>query len=204
MHWTFYIALFALVFCNIACIIHFFRIIGLGKPADLSKKAGNTRKAILYSFTGAMNPAKKESAFLHLPTYSAGIIYHIGTFTSIIVFMLIMIGINIIAPFSTVLIVLFLASGISGAAILVKRIVNHNLRALSNPDDFISNIMVTLYHFVTALMLSRPEILPYYFSLSALLLIYLPVGKLKHTVYFFAARYHLGFFYGWRGVWPPK
>ena len=29
------------------------------------------------------------------------------------------------------------------------------------------------------------------------------VGKLKHVVYFFAARYHLGFFYGWRNVWPP-
>jgi hypothetical protein len=30
----------------------------------------------------------------------------------------------------------------------------------------------------------------------------MPLGKLRHVVYYFAARYHLGFFYGWRNVWP--
>jgi hypothetical protein len=34
-------------------------------------------------------------------------------------------------------------------------------------------------------------------------MLYIPAGKLRHTVYFFAARYHLGYFFGWRGVWPP-
>ena len=32
----------------------------------------------------------------------------------------------------------------------------------------------------------------------------MPLGKLRHAVYYFAARYHLGFFYGWRNVWPNK
>jgi len=41
----------------------------------------------------------------------------------------------------------------------------------------------------------------YYIS-SILLFLYMPLGKLRHAVYYFAARYHLGFFYGWRNVWP--
>jgi hypothetical protein len=41
-----------------------------------------------------------------------------------------------------------------------------------------------------------------YFIIAAVLWLYFPVGKLRHVVYFFAARYHLGFFFGRRGVWP--
>jgi hypothetical protein len=44
----------------------------------------------------------------------------------------------------------------------------------------------------------------YYFIFAGVLFLYLPSGKLKHSLYFFAARYHLGFFYGWRGIWPLK
>jgi len=43
-----------------------------------------------------------------------------------------------------------------------------------------------------------------YYVTAALLLLYIPVGKLRHLVYFFAARYQLGYFYGWRGSWPPS
>ena len=39
---------------------------------------------------------------------------------------------------------------------------------------------------------------------AAALFFYLPLGKLKHLVYFFAARYQLGIFYGRRGVWPAR
>ena len=43
-----------------------------------------------------------------------------------------------------------------------------------------------------------------YYIITTILLLYMPVGKLKHLVYYFSARYHLGFFYGWRNVWPQK
>jgi nitrate reductase gamma subunit len=43
-----------------------------------------------------------------------------------------------------------------------------------------------------------------YYFISIILFLYLPFGKLKHAVYYFAARYHLGFFYGWRNTWKPK
>jgi hypothetical protein len=204
MYWYHWFSLGSLGICLAASLIYFIRLIGMGKPSDYSLPAGNVASSIQYSFTGAMNPVKKESAYLHLPTYVAGIIYHLGTFLSIILFFLIWAGINL--PKTWVFsIVLFLTFSFScGTGILIKRMVKKGLRDLSNPDDYISNLLVTLFQIMTVVILMWDQFNPVYFILSGLLLIYFPFGKLKHAIYFFAARYHLGFFYGWRGVWPPK
>ena len=55
-------------------------------PKDLSQETGSVKKGIIYSFTGAMSPTAKESAYLHLPTYVAGLLYHAGIFTSLLFF----------------------------------------------------------------------------------------------------------------------
>ena len=184
------------------CFYHFFKIIRLGKPNDFAQPAGMIGPAVTYSFTGGMSPRKKESAYLHLPTYAAGIVYHLGTFISIALFfcflsdLLFSRGINFI--FSAFL----LLSGCCGIGVFIKRIVKPNLRSLSNPDDYISNLLVTAFQMGTAVFLFFPN--PSYFVLAALLMLYFPAGKLKHAVNFFAARYQLGVFFGRRGVWPPE
>jgi len=147
---------------------------------------------------------KKESAFLHLPTYISGILYHLGTFLSIFLFFFILAQVVLPGIFAYLFSGFFLITGGCGIGILIKRFVKHELRSLSSPDDYISNLLVTLFQILTALGLLFPAILPAYFILASMLLLYFPVGKLKHAIYFFAARYHLGLFYGWRGVWPPK
>lgn len=190
--------------CIISCIIHTLRLIRNGNPVDYSHSIGNLGPAIKYAYTGAMSPAKKESAYLHLPTYTAGLLYHMATFLSLFLFIVFLIGIKITGIFSYIFLAVLLIGGISGTGILIKRMVVSQLRYLSNPDDYISNLLVTLIQFATAAIIVFPEISIWYYLLVSLLFLYLPLGKLKHTVYFFAARYHLGFFYGWRGVWPPK
>lgn len=198
------VAIIALIFCLISCIYHIVRLIKLGGPTDLSQKRGNTGSAIFFSYTGAMSPTKKESAYLHLPTYTSGIIYHLGTFLSIILFFVNLLGIAISGPLKIIGAIFLLLSVSCGVGIFIKRVVSKKLRSLSNPDDFFANILVTLFQLLTAITLIFNNYASLYFILSSLLLIYLPAGKLKHAIYFFAARYHLGFFYGWRGVWPPK
>jgi hypothetical protein len=197
-------ALGSLTVCLLICFYHFIRIVRLGKPKDFSKPLGETGPAVMYAFTKAMDPRKKESAFLHLPTYTAGILYHLGTFLSIVLFLLFLLKIEPQGMLRWLIIGFLALSGGSGLAILIKRIIKKELRALSNPDDFISNFLVTMVQLITALTLFDVMFFPVYFIVVSILLLYLPVGKLKHTVYFFAARYHLGNFYGWRGVWPPK
>lgn len=215
-------AIAALVICLTACLLHLTRIIRLGKPKDFARQAPQKGNAVFYAFTGAMSPAKKESAYLHLPTYTAGILYHLGTFLSFFLFFFILADRLPSGWFSGLIIAYLLVSTISGIAIFIKRIVKKELRYLSNPDDFISNFLVTSFQFMTLTMIFLISPLPIisssplhvllasfspaihwsYYFIFILLTLYTPIGKLRHLVYFFAARYHLGYFFGWRGVWP--
>jgi nitrate reductase gamma subunit len=202
MTWYILLTYISLGLCLTAYCYQLIRIILLGAPIEYSKPIGSEKSGISYSFTGAMSPRKKESAYLHLPTYTAGMIYHLGTFAAIALFFLILLNVKLHEYLNIILIAFLILSALCGLAILIKRMVKKELRFLSNPDDYISNILVSLFHIATAYYLFKCS--PFYFVLVSLLLLYLPVGKLKHSLYFFAARYHLGFFYGRRGVWPPN
>lgn len=204
MEWYHWLAIISALICLSSLVIHGLRVVRYGAPKDYSKKIGDTNKAIRYAYTGAMSPVKKESAFLYLPTYTAGILYHIGTFLSLFLFILFLFNICPQGSLAYIVAALLAITGLSGIGILIKRMSKQQLRALSNPDDYISNILVSLVQLMTAITVIKPDLSMVYFVLISILFLYLPMGKLKHTVYFFAARYHLGFFYGWRGVWPPK
>lgn len=202
MEWYHLLTLLALATCLISCLFHLVRLFHLGKPKDYSEQAGEIPAAVYYSFTGGMSPAKKESAFLHLPTYTAGIIYHIGTFLCIGLFILFWFVPEIPLIINQALSAFLVLSIVCGIGIFIKRLVKSELKSLSNPDDYISNALVTLFQAATLVFLH--SFTPVYYVIVSILLFYLPLGKLKHTLYFFAARYHLGFFYGRRGVWPPN
>lgn len=199
-----WLSLLAFTVCLVSCIYHFVRLVRLGKPQDYSKPMGAVDPAVRYAFFRAMDPRKKESAYLHLPTYTAGILYHLGTFLSLSLFILFLFKVEPHGMARLLIIGFLIITGLSGLAILLKRLIKKELKALSNPDDYVSNILVTAVQLMTAISLYNPRFLPWYFILVSIFFLYLPLGKLKHTVFFFAARYHLGYFYGWRGVWPPK
>ena len=204
MEWYQWLTIVALSICFLSCIFHFYRIISLGQAPEYAKRAGHIGKAVRYSFTGAMSPRVKESAYMHMPTYMAGIMYHLGTFLALFLFFLIFLDVQIGIWAIRITMVFLVISGLCGLGVLIKRISKYELRSLSNPDDYISNILVTAFQLITALYLYNPATAEIYYITSAILLLYFPVGKLKHAIYFFAARYHLGIFYGSRGVWPPK
>mgnify|MGYP001809631473 FL=1 len=190
--------------CAAACLFHACRLIKLGLPKDYSVKSGNVNDAIKYSFTGAMSPKEKESAYMHLPTYTLGILYHIGTFVAIPLLILVMLGYSLPKTFASLAGIALCITSAAGFGILLKRVFVKKLAALSNPDDYISNVLVSIFQASIALTLFIPAYATATFIIASCLFLYLPVGKLKHAVYFFAARIHLGYFYGWRGVWPPQ
>ncbi len=204
------VSLVALVFCFVMMLGHFVRIIRLGKPKDFSVPSGSVAKGVAYANTVAMMPANKESAYMHLPTYTAGILYHLGTFLSLLLFVLSLFNLNAYYPqwLNLLLAACLLVSGICGIVLLIKRFANKNLHSLANPDDYLSNLFTTLLHLATACYLAFAgcccSVFYIYYISATLLFLYMPFGKLKHVVYYFAARYHLGFFYGWRNVWPPQ
>lgn len=207
-----YFAIAAAAICICSLFVFFLKIIRLGKPNDLSEKIGNTGKGILYSNTVAMMPQNKESAYLHIPGYAAGMLFHIGTFLSMLIFVL------SFFPFFTrwisgadkihLIIPVFLAvTCICGFILLFRRAFSKDLKPLSNPDDYISNILISTFQLFTMFYLLAPGCccMPTaYYVICILLFLYFPLGKLRHLVYYFSARYHLGFFYGWRNVWPKN
>jgi len=199
-----YLALSALLLCLIGLSYHFVRLVRLGAPKDFSRPRGKPASAIAYSFLGAMSPAKKESAYLHVPTYTAGLLYHAGTFAAIILFFPLFLHARLDGWLRGILVGILMLSGLSGVGILIKRIAVKKLRFLSNLDDYVSNVLVTFLHFLTLAALVAEAVAPLYFLCVSILLLYLPFGKLKHALYFFAARYQLGLFYGRRGIWPLR
>lgn len=202
MSWQQWLSLGSLAVCLISLTYHFARLIRLGKPRDLARPAGAESDGIRYSFTTGMSPRKKESAYLHLPTYAAGMIYHTGTFLAFGLFILITFGFDPSDLWSGILSGYLLVSLLSGLFILIKRAAVRKLRILSNPDDYISNILASSFQGASIVFLFAglaAETL--YYVIASLLFLYLPLGKLKHLVYFFAARYQLGLFFGRRGVW---
>jgi len=186
----------------ISAIYSIVQIIVLGS-SDPSKSAGRTGPAVVYALTASMSPLKKESSYLHLPTYTAGILFHIGTFLS---FMLLFIHFIELSPgrsLTVIFSVVLLGTAACGVGILVKRAVRSEMRMLSTPDDYASNILVTGFQLLSAAALQRENCLPVLFVYGALLFLYVPVSKLRHTIYFITSRIYLGLVFGKRGVWPP-
>ena len=171
---------------------------------SLAAKRGDIPPAIFYSFTGAMLPWKKETAGLHPVSYALGIGYHAGIFLSFIWLVLLFFNLRLpgtVASVSAVLLALF---SLCGLALLVKRVATPAMRYFSNPDDYFSNIIATGFVALTAAALRERGAVPALFVYAGVLFLYIPVGKLRHAVYFALARIYLGLFYGRRGVWPRE
>ena len=222
MNYFMYLPYFALLFCITMCFMQFLCLLRLGAPKDLSEKSGSVAAGVRYSNTTAMLPAQKESAYKHLPTYTAGILFHLGSFLTLILFLLLF----FVTAWDFFFEQTLLSSGIAlflwltsccGTGLIIKRLISKKLRPISNIDDYLSVILTTLLHIISALLFTifalhehffnivyANIILWAYFIIFTPFFLYLPFGKLKHAVYYFAARYHLGFFYGRRGTWPPS
>ena len=203
-----WITLGALAFCSLILGLRLLGLLRKGAPKDLSRPSGSVAKGVVYSCTLAMMPWHKESAYLHLPTYIGGICLHSGILLGFIFLLwslcttLFHIGWVLPSLVLYILSALLLAAALCGLAMLGKRIIKKDLRALSLPDDYISNGLVSLFLLASSAFLLGKIAPQCYYIISALLFFWLPIGKTRHVLYFFAARYHLGFFYGRRGSWP--
>ncbi len=172
-------------------------------PADRSPIKGSLPKGIQYAFTTGMLPWAKESTRLHMIAYLRGIGFHIGIFAAI--------GTVLISPFRESLPPLLFPTlfwtltlgALLGAAGGIMRIAEHNLRRLSLPDDHFAVWLTTLFITAAGLAaLSETFLVPMYY-ISAVTFVYIPLGKIRHCLYFFFSRIFFGKFFGRRAVFPP-
>jgi hypothetical protein len=174
-----------------------------GSPETCAPARGSARRGIAYALGRGLLPWEKESARHHLVTYSAGILYHVGIFSAFAVLAALTASYSPPRPI-VLLIRLGLATGlVSGVGLLGKRAALPLSRALSRLDDYAANLLVDLFlAFALAASLDVRAAVPF-MTLSVILLLYIPMGKIRHCVFFFRSRINFGRLLGRRGVLPP-
>lgn len=207
-----------------ALSLQFRRMRAFGPRAYFAVPAADARRGVFYAFGPGMSPAAKESARDHPLVYAAGMAYHSGIFAAFASLALALLGapggsspdaalpgagesrLALDASLRTagsVLGILGVLGGVAGSGLLARRIATRNLRRLSRPDDYLSNLLATLFAALGGLGAFAPSLRPVFLAAAIALLFYLPLGKIRHCLFFFSTRYHLGVLFGRRGTFPP-
>ena len=157
-----------------------------------------------YAFGAGMMPWEKERARRHLVTYVSGFVYHFGIFaaffhlfTSLLAFP--------VPDLILKLIQIFMLGGlVCGLGLLVKRSLYRFMRSISCPDDFLANILVDGFVLFALLDTLVAGIQAYFWGMAMVLLLYIPLGKIRHCFFFFYSRILFGIFFGKRGIYPKN
>lgn len=171
-------------------------------PVDRTPAKGNPRRGVAYALTLGMAPWSKESTRLHAVAYLRGVGFHLAVF----------LGLAAVAaspwwPVVSGQVRLGVAVGLAAGAILgiagsLMRLVEVHLRTISTPDDHFAVAWVTFFLTVTSLALWDSAFSVPMYLVTALMLAYIPLGKIRHCLYFFFSRVFFGRFVGRRGVLP--
>jgi len=171
---------------------------------DYSPARGSPQSGVLYAFTLGMAPWAKESTRRHWVAYGRGIVFHVGIF----------IGLAALAASPwwaglPGLVRLLAAAGaglgaLCGAAGGLARWAQPDLKALSTGDDYLAVGLVTAFLATGSVALLVAGWLPVFYVAAALMLVYAPLGKIRHCLYFFFSRRFFGLFAGRRGVIHPQ
>ena len=175
------------------------RTLAFGRREYLSAPRGYAGHGIVYAFGRGM--IEKESVSRHLPTFAGGMVYHSSIFAGLLYLFWTMLfpgTVPLVWAFRPVL----LAGAAVGLALLFKRASKPHLRKLSCPDDFFANLFVDLFLVLAFLHTLVPSLEAALLTVSTLLFLYIPLGKIRHCFFFFATRLAFGLHYGRRGALP--
>lgn len=180
---------------------YFYRFYRYYRPKTLAKPRGHPQKGQLYSLTIGLLPWEKESTRQHWLIYLVGVLYHLAIAGGFVHLFARLFG---LAKLSNPIIIFFLFMGTGcGLSLFFRRWFNPALRQLSWPDDYLANLLVNLFLLTAALSVWRENNLKIFFLISLGLMVYLPLGKIRHCLFFIPSRLIFGRYYGLRGLMPP-
>jgi hypothetical protein len=175
-----------------------------GRAPLFSAAEGRPFQGIAYALGKGMMPWEKESARLHLLSYLAGVVYHLGIFSGFAVLLINVFNLNGPALGQNVLRFGLGLGLLSGVGLLLKRTFKPNVRRLSRPDDFGANVIVDIFLAAALAASWEARAVTFLLGYSIFLFLYIPAGKIRHCVFFFYSRVLFGWFFGHRGVLPPR
>ena len=186
--------------CVLGIVVRLRSIMNRPFKQDLARAKGSVRRGVLYAFTLGMAPWEKESTRLHWLAYIRGILFHVGTFVALAV-LLASPWLETFPAWSKIIAAIVTGFGaIFGFMGILMRRAEENLRVLSVPDDYASVVLTSLFAASASVTLVASSVLPVFYVVAAVLLIYLPFSKIRHCVYFFYSKFFYGRNFGRRGV----
>lgn len=178
------------------------KVYSYGRSPLHSSPQGDWKKGVMYAFGQGMLPWEKESAKKHLLTYAAGFLYHFGIFSAFAYLWLTVVQLSLSRPVLLVL-QIFMASGlVCGVGILLKRVFIEYMRRISCWDDYIANSLVDLFLLLAFLDSLTVNLRLVLYIEAIVMLLYIPLGKIRHCFFFFYSRLLFGHFFGRRGIFP--
>jgi len=194
------LAIIGLVLCVLGMALRIRDIMNRPHTNDLSRVRGNIRLGLLYAFTLGMAPWEKESTRRHWIAYFRGILYHLGIFMAL-AFLFVSPWLSAIPRSIIWLATVVTAVGaVFGFAGIVMRLTVEDTRVLSVSDDYFSVFLSSSFVTLAFLTLVVPSVLPVFYLVAAVMLVYIPFSKIRHCVYFFYSKYFFGLSFGRRGV----
>jgi hypothetical protein len=192
----------AAVYCLIALTVLVARTFSFKQNSLFAKSQGSRTKGVIYAFGQGMLPWEKESASKHLPTFFGGILYHLGIAAAVLLLVKVLLQFSLPGPAIATIRVLSIIGLVSGIGLLIKRTAIPYMRFISTTDDFIANILVELL-LLAAIYATFYDVWYRILMIVAItLLLYIPVGKIRHCFFFFYSRIVFGKYFGRRGTLP--
>ncbi|MGQ9553917.1 MAG: hypothetical protein ACUVWR_07385 [Anaerolineae bacterium] len=163
---------------------------------------GNLVQGVIWSLLILVTPWRMESSSKHWTRYVEFIIFHIAIFLNILTSFLLTYTPGIMGPPVNYAFVLFLGLGlIAGLFRIVRRFNRPEMRIISSFDDYFSMILVLLFLFTGMLaLLGLFWAIVIYFVIAAFFLLYEPLSKIRHYLYYPFGRIFFGTDFGRRGV----
>lgn len=197
---TRFIALAGMILGLLGILIRLRDIMNRPFNKDLARQRGSPSRGVLFAFTLGMAPWEKESTRIHWIAYLRGIFFHVGIFTAL--------GVLLVSPWLVLLpafLVWFGAAitalgALFGFAGIFIRLSGANERLLSLPDDYASVFLTSLFTALASAALVWPAVMPAFYVVAGVMMLYIPISKIRHCVYFFYSKFFFGFHFGRRGV----
>lgn len=176
--------------------------LGRRLPARMAPARASAAAGVRYAFTTAFLPWAKESARRHRASYFAGIVFHLAIFAALGRLALTLVPAAWPEAADPALAAILAAGLACGLGLLVKRRRDATLRAVSTPEDVASNLLVNALLAVGLAAVLRPAFLTAFQLTGAVVLLYAPLGKLRHMLFLFTSRRYWGVYFGRLGVRP--
>jgi hypothetical protein len=192
------------VWCAVLLAASVARALARGGPRVRAVSRGRAAGGLVYAFGPAMRPWAKDGVRGHPLVLVAGLVYHLGVAVALVLLAGVLLAgwrgdaWPAAARLGLGLLLVFAAS--AGLALFVRRVRDPVLRRISVPDDLVSNMLVDVFLLASVAWLSTAVAESFLLVAASLLLLYAPLGKIRHCAFYPFARVAFGVRLGRRGI----